>query len=159
MTRDEVSIRRMNIGEEERVCMLARGVFNEFVAPLYSQEGIHEFLRYVEPRVMATRSMTNHFTLLAEEGDNPVGIIELRDYNHVSLLFVVKEAQGRGVARRLLHEALKLCRLGNPDLSDVSVHSSPNAVGAYERLGFRPKGPEKSEHGIRYIPMILRLGK
>lgn len=140
------------------MCLLARAVFNECVAPLYSQEGVDEFYGYVDPDFMSTRAMTNHVTLLAEVGDRPVGMIELRDFNHVSLLFVAKEAHRRGIARLLLKEAVTLCRLNNPDLFDVSVHSSPNAIEAYERLGFEAEGPEKSEHGIRYIPMRLRLG-
>jgi hypothetical protein len=39
------------------------------------------------------------------------------------------------------------------------VHSSPNAVDAYERLGFKAVGPEKLENGIYFIPMriILRM--
>lgn len=152
-------IRRLEPGEEEEVCKLIQDVFVEFVAPLYEKEGVDDFLHYVDPKVMAERSRSNHFTLLAEDSGNLVGVIEMRGFNHVSLLFVAREAQRRGIARKLLNEGLKISRRNRPDLPEVSVHSSPNAVEAYERLGFKVEGPEKLEHGIRYIPMTLRTTK
>jgi GNAT superfamily N-acetyltransferase len=147
----------MEPGEEDRVCNLVKEVFGEFVAPLYEPEGVEEFLRYVDPDLMAQRSKQNHLTLLAEESGGVVGVIELRDFNHVSLLFVAGEVQRKGIARQLLNEGLETARRNRGDLNEVSVHSSPNAVEAYERLGFEAEGPEKLEHGIRYIPMKLRL--
>jgi GNAT superfamily N-acetyltransferase len=147
----------MKAGDEGEACRLAREVFHEFVAPLYSKEGVEEFLRYVDPAPMATRAASNHVTLLAEDAGQLLGVIELRDFNHVSLLFVRRGAQGKGVARRLLREALRLIRENRPAMDAVSVHSSPNAVAAYEKLGFRAQEPEKVTRGIRYVPMILSL--
>jgi ribosomal protein S18 acetylase RimI-like enzyme len=148
----------MKPGEEEQVCHLVRQVFNEFVAPLYTQEGVEEFLRYVDPDLLAKRARTNHFVMLAEEGSNLVGAIEVRDFNHISLFFVASESQRKGIANQLLKEAIEIGRRDEPSLAEVSVHSSPNAIGAYEKLGFHAEGLEKVEHGIRFIPMILRLG-
>ena len=152
-------IRRMKLGEEEQVCHLVRQVFNEFVAPLYTQEGVEEFLKYVDPDLMAKRTRNNHFVMLAEEDGNLVGAIEVRDFNHISLLFVASEFQRKGIANKLLEEAVDLGRRNEPSLAEVSVHSSPNAVSAYEKLGFHAEGPEKVEHGIRFIPMILCVGQ
>lgn len=159
MTEAPAVIRKMEPGEEEQVCRLVRQVFNEFVAPLYTQEGAEEFLRYVDSDLMAKRARSNHFALLAEAGGNLVGAIELRDFSHVSLLFVAREAQRRGIAKRLLQEALTIAIESEQELSEVSVHSSPNAVEAYEKLGFQPEGPEQLEHGIRFIPMKMRIKK
>jgi len=50
----------MEPGDEERVCRLVRQVFNGFVAPLYKQEGVEEFLRYADPDLMAKRAQNNH---------------------------------------------------------------------------------------------------
>lgn len=147
----------MQPGEEEKACKLVRDVFDEFVAPLYEEDGVEEFLRYVDPGLMAQRSRENHFTLLAEESGNVIGVIEVRDSNHISLLFVTSEAQRRGIARHLLNKALEMARRNRPDLAVVSVHSSPNAVKAYERLGFEVEGSEKLECGMRYVAMILQL--
>ncbi len=159
MTEHISSIHLMKHGEESIACRLAVEVFNEFVAPHYSQEGVSEFLRYIDPDLMSMRVKSDHFVLLAEMDDRLVGIIEVRDFNHISLLFVSRGAQRKGIAKRLLNEALQICSRNIPNLSHVSVHSSPNSIEAYEHLGFRSEGSEKLEHGIRYVPMILQVYK
>ena len=156
--RTSTSIRPMTPGEEETVCRLAASVCVQFVAPLYTDEGVAEFLRTLDPQRMAERSRSGHLVLLAEREGQLVGLIEVRALNHISLLFVARGAQCQGVARRLLNEAVRICREHVPGLREISVHASPNAVGAYERLGFRVEGSEQLEHGMRYVPLTLRLG-
>jgi predicted GNAT family N-acyltransferase len=86
-----------------------------------------------------------------------VGAIEVRDYNHISLLFVHMAHQRQGIARELLRRALAICCRYRPSLRQVDVNSSPNAVVAYARLGFRQRGPEQIKNGIRFVPMVLDL--
>lgn len=157
MSEASIYIRRMEPGDEERVCRLVRQVFNGFVAPLYKQEGVEEFLRYADPDLMAKRAQNNHLVLIAEANGELIVAIEMRDFNHISLLFVAREKQHQGIGRQLLQEALKIARRNEPGLSEVDVHSSPNAVNAYERLGFQAIGPEKLENGISFIPMRMRM--
>ena len=157
MSEVSISIRSMKPGEEEGVCRLVRKVFLDFVAPLYEQEGVEEFLRYADPVLMAKRIQSNHFALIAEENEKLIGAIEMRDFNHISLLFVAREMQRQGIGKQLLQEVLTIARRYEPDLSEVEVHSSPNAVDAYERLGFQAVGSAKLEHGICFIPMRMRI--
>ena len=56
-----------------------------------------------------------------------------------------------------MQEVLKIARRYEPELSAVDVHSSPNAVDAYERLGFKAVGPEKLVNGIYFIPMRISI--
>ena len=151
-----VVIRKIEPGEEQQVFLLIKRVFDEFVAPLYETEGVEEFLGYVDPDRMALRLSGNHFGLLAEKGRNLLGVIEIRDFNHVSLLFVPGNVQRQGIAKQLLEKALEICQ-SKLDLSEVSVNSSPNAVKAYQKLGFKVKGLEQLENGIRFVPMTLRI--
>jgi len=81
----------------------------------------------------------------------------MRNFNHISLLFVARERQRQGIGRQLLQEVLKIARRYEPELSAVDVHSSPNAVDAYERLGFKAVGPEKLVNGIYFIPMRISI--
>jgi len=106
---------------------------------------------------MAMRAQSNHIALIAETKGELIGVIEMKDFNHISLLFVEGERQRQGIGRQLLQEILEIARRYKPDLSEVDVHSSPNAVDAYERLGFQAIGPEKLENGIRFIPMRMRI--
>jgi hypothetical protein len=62
------------------------------------------------------------------------------------MLFVRSSRQRGGIARGLLAAA------GDAKCA-FTVNSSPNAVSAYERLGFRITGSEQCLHGIRFVPM------
>ena len=76
----------------------------------------------------------------------------MRPPSHISLMFVDKQYQRRGIARRLFETVLD-CR----DIVDgnacITVNSSPYVVEIYRRLGFQPTGEERTENGIRFTPM------
>ena len=48
-------IRPMRSGEETQVVDLVERVFNEFIAPLYTQEGVAEFFKYAQADALAQR--------------------------------------------------------------------------------------------------------
>ncbi len=157
-----LTYRLMELGEEARVSDLVTRVFNEFVAPDYSAEGVREFLRYADTNLMAQRSQANHFVLLAFAGMALVGadlagMIELRDWNHISLLFVDRPYLRQGIGRGLLQRSLEICRSRQPGLAEITVNSSPYAVPIYVRLGFEPVAAEQVRNGIRFVPMKMAL--
>lgn len=152
-----IHIWAMKPAEEQEVSALVVRVFTAYVAPLYSPEGVQEFLRYADPQAIALRSTSTHFVLVAEYANICIAMIEVRDYDHISMLFVEGEHQRKGISRSLLREALSICKESRPDLSSVTVHASPNAIGAYQQLGFFPTAAEQSVNGIRFTPMILSL--
>jgi len=82
-----------------------------------------------------------------------VGMIEIRDYNHISLLFVDKEFQGEGIARELFTEALKICKLKDKSIVKIYVHASPFSIPVYQKLGFQKTGDMQEQFGIKYLPM------
>jgi SAM-dependent methyltransferase len=146
-------------GQEEAACRLVLECFDEFVAPGYSQQGIEEFKKYVNSVALKSRLQNyKSFVILAINRDQPVGIIEIRLFNHVSLFFVKKDFQRKGIAHELLNKALEKCMNNNPQLEYVDVNSSPYAVGTYERLGFIKTGLEQVINGIRFTPLKLNLG-
>jgi ribosomal protein S18 acetylase RimI-like enzyme len=153
----EIIVRELNTGEELRANQLIHEVFSQFIAPSYDQEGINEFLRYIDPDLIRTRLQSNHFGLVAEINGSFVGILEVRTFSHISLLFVSSKFQRKGIGTKLLDEALAIIKINAPDIKEITVNSSPNAVNAYQALGFEIKGPERVEYGIRYIPMSLNM--
>ena len=57
----------MEAGEEQQVCDLVVRVFSDFVAPLYSPEGVHEFLTYAADHgQLRSRLLANRFVLVAD---------------------------------------------------------------------------------------------
>jgi len=136
--------------ETAAVATFARQVFDEFVAPYYQPEGILEFHRYVSADALSQRHDSGHVTLLAEHAGELVGMLHLRDLCHVSMLFIRPFFQRRGIGRGLLTAAGAL--VGDADC-EFTVNSSPNAVSAYEHLGFHTIGAEQCIRGIRFILM------
>jgi predicted N-acetyltransferase YhbS len=151
----DLTIRPMRPGEEAAVIALVKRVFDETVAPHHSKAGVRQFYTYAAPEPLTARSQSDHVVLVAVQGGTLVGMIEMRRAEHVAMLFV--EPQGRGIGRRLLRTALAVSVSRNPGLERVTVHSSPNAVPAYERLGFRAMDQERELNGIRFIPMALEI--
>jgi GNAT superfamily N-acetyltransferase len=138
--------RQIEPSETAAAATLAREVFDQFVAPYYQPEGVTEFQRYASADALSQRHESGHATYVAERGGELVGMLHLREPCHVAMLFVRSSLQRSGIARGLLASA------GNANC-EFTVNSSPNAVAAYERLGFRVTGSEQCVHGIRFIPM------
>lgn len=90
--------------------------------------------------------------LLAYVGSELAGFIAIRDRSHLFHLFVEREHQRQGLARRLWEQALR--ELGAPGTHGAfTVNSSLLAVSVYRAFGFVPSGPTKSVDGISFLPM------
>ncbi|MDT8395548.1 MAG: GNAT family N-acetyltransferase [bacterium] len=148
-----ITFRAMRPGEEMEVCHLVHSSFDHSVAAAFTKRGQGNFKKYAEPEEMARRVREGHFVLLALADGHIAGMIEMRHYRHVSLFFVGPELQGRGIGEELLERAIELSRSVNPHLGSVTVNSSPNARGAYERMGFTATGREQDINGVRSVPM------
>jgi GNAT superfamily N-acetyltransferase len=153
----ELTFREIKTGEEAKACQIVMDSFSEFVAPDYSEEGVNEFSKYVHPLLMQRRLANNHFVLVAVDDAMFVGVIEVRNFNHISLLFVKKEYLGQGIAKKLLEIAITKCKQHNTDIELIEVNSSPFAVGVYQKLGFVKVSGEQIKNGIRFTPMVKRL--
>lgn len=153
----EVEFRSLRPGEERALSDFVLGVFGEFVAPLYSREGQREFAAFVNPDLFRRRAQSGYFVLVAVAGDEIVGMLEMREHEHISLLFVDGRLHGQGIGRELLRRALAEVRQRRPGVREVTVNSAPGAVSFYERLGFRATGPEMTVNGIIFTPMAKSL--
>jgi GNAT superfamily N-acetyltransferase len=143
--------RRIHPGEEAEVCRLVERIFSEFVAPDFPPEGIAEFLSFASPAAMAERRAAGQVILVAEQAGRIVGMLELRGFAHISLLFA--ETPGQGIGRALYGEALRICRERPEATGRMRVHASRYSVPIYRKLGFEAEGPGCTENGITYVPM------
>jgi GNAT superfamily N-acetyltransferase len=142
-----MTIRRLRIDELPEAMDLVWRVFLEFEAPEYPEEGKGEFKRFIAVDAMAPRVESGERQVwCCEEDGKLVGVLAVRNGNHICLLFVDKAYQRRGIARALFDEASK-------GKSSMTVFSSPYAVEAYERLGFVPTDREQLRNGLRFTPM------
>jgi ribosomal protein S18 acetylase RimI-like enzyme len=158
-TSKKIVIRESREDEIRDVVRLIKECFDRFIAPLYPEEGVHEFHSYIEPEAIAQRLRENHTLLIALESTKGriVGALLLRAPSHISMFFVSSEFQGRGIGKQLFHLASEICRKTDPSLANISVNASPNSVEFYERLGFVAHGEEQIINGIRFLPMEFKM--
>ena len=143
----------MKPGDEDPVHSFISGVFKQFVAPEFSQEGIDEFMNYIQPDALAGHLKTDHFGITAYSGADIIGVIVIRNHSHVALFFVDSRYQRGGIGRKLLSKALAICDRHEGKPSELTVNASPNSKSAYERLNFEATDTEQCANGIRFIPM------
>jgi GNAT superfamily N-acetyltransferase len=146
----------MQPGDEHNVCDLVLRVFDRFVAPDYCEEGVNEFKSYITVEGLIKRSEEDHFFLLARHSNKIVGMIDIRQYHHVSLFFVDAEFQNKGIGKALFQKAVALCKNKVSELNQFSVNSSPYAVPVYEKMGFQKTDDEQIKNGMRFLPMSLK---
>ncbi len=155
--KSDIMIRACRPGDEVAAAELVAAVFAGQVAPDYGEAGRREFAQYVYPGAIAERQAGNCVMLLAWAGDTLAGVIECRDFEHISLFFVALEYQGRGIGGELFRRMIGLMRRVRPVLDAVTVYASPFAVPVYRRLGFAATDGECCVNGIRFTPMRLDL--
>jgi predicted N-acetyltransferase YhbS len=143
-------------GEEQQVLNLVRQVFDSNVAPAYSDMGNQEFYKYLKLEDFLKRIETNHQVFVAKDNTAEiVGVVEIRDSFHISLLFVREDLQRSGIGRALVKQAIDAAK--SAGVVSMTVNSSPNAVAGYESFGFRATAAEQIINGIRFIPMTIIL--
>jgi GNAT superfamily N-acetyltransferase len=158
MNVESLSFAPMKEGEEAEVSAFVSAVFADFVAAEYPAEGVEEFHRFIAPDALRDRCQQAGFFLLCCRAQGALlGVLAVRDHSHISLMFVRRDWQQQGIARRLLDLAIERCRAMNRALKTLTVFSAPFAVPVYEQLGFAAIGPEQQQNGIRFRPMRLDL--
>ena len=139
-----MEIRILRDSERFEALRLAREVFLSFEAPEYSEEGVWEFLGYLdgEARIHSLQM----FGAFLRGG--MAGMLAMAPNGHISLFFVAERFHRQGIGRALFHAVLN-----EYAGQRLTVNSSPYAVPVYRRLGFADTDCEQCVNGIRYTPM------
>lgn len=106
---------------------------------------MEEFFRFLDDPQQASLCFYG-----AWDGTVLRGILAAKE-EHIFLLFVRREYHRQGTARALIEA---YCR---EQTGAVTVNSSPYAVEAYHRLGFRDTAPQQTVNGITFTPMIREV--
>lgn len=144
----DLEIRRIAAQDYEAACAFVWREFMRETSARMTDAGVAVFRDYVRPDAMRARDAAGATTLIALERGEIIGLLRVRQ-SHVSLFFVAAPCRRRGIGRGLFEIVDERC-------PPQSVHSSVDAVGAYERLGFRGAGPEQMRDGLRFVPMERR---
>lgn len=151
------SIRPLTEADRPACCSLVLSVFDEFIAPHWSQEGIDTFHR-TSPVEAEERFEDDCFILLGAETENQlVGVLMMSVDGHLYSLFVSGEFQRLGIGRRLLKEGVARVLEVNPSVSEITLTASPNSVEAHKAYGFMPAGAEFEKSGVRVTRMRVAV--
>jgi GNAT superfamily N-acetyltransferase len=143
-------------GQEREIYDLIKRVYDEFVAPDYTNEGNQFFYDFIRPEMMLERYSNKIDTIFtAKTNSQIIGVITLRNPDHISLLFVDKEFHGMGIARKLFNSVEEI--LIKDNVREITVHASPYSLKIYERLGFEAESGMQEVNGIKYIPMKKKV--
>ncbi|SDX60658.1 Acetyltransferase (GNAT) domain-containing protein [Thiocapsa roseopersicina] len=119
--------------------------------------GAEQYLASVSSQSEREYLESPRYAYIVAELDGDIrGFIALRDVSHVFHLFVARQYQRTGIARRLWREA-KTQALKAAAPTHFTVNSSLSAVATYRAFGFEASGEVVSVHGISFVPMRLAV--
>ena len=144
-----IEIRQLLNNKKDEALLFAKKVYIECKDESYSEEGIETFCNFVN-----NKEITKSFKIYGAFEDNVLkGIIATDSQKrHISLFFVDKSSQGKGIGKELINIVVN-----NNENSYITVNSSRYGVPIYEKLGFVKMVEEKEQDGLKFTPMKLIL--
>lgn len=151
----EYPIRRLRPEELGAALELAMETFLRYEAPDYGPEGVESFRRDIIDNPQFHENCCNGYNRIwgAFDGETLIGIFGMRGESHICLVFTRHGYHRQGIATGIFHQLLSDVRRENPDLTRITLNSSPYGMPYYLHTGFRPTDVEKNINGIRFTPM------
>lgn len=150
-------LEEMKFNELRETIELVKRVFDEFEAPYYTQEGIENFYKFANYDNIKQQLNKTIRIFIVKYNEEIIGMIGIRDYSHIVLLFVDKRYHRRGIATRLLKRAKFYCKENNKNIESITVNSSPYGIKFYHATGFEDTDTEQEIDGIKFTPMKLEI--
>lgn len=153
----EIEIKMIDSSELEKGFALIWKVFQEFVAPDYTEEGIKTFYeQFINGQKFRDKFISGAEIMYgAYICDKLVGVLSLSQHNTVSCVFVDGDYHRMGVGKELF--SFMIQKLKNREIRKIKLNASPYATPFYHFLGFKDTGIQSSYNGIVYTPMELIL--
>ena len=144
-----LEVREIPNNEKDEALLFAKRVYIESKDDSYSEKGIETFYSFVD-----NKEITKSFKIYGAFGDNILkGIIATdRKKKHISLFFVDKGSQGKGIGKELMNVIVN-----DNENSYITVNSSRYGVPIYKKLSFIKMEEEKEQDGLKFTPMKLVL--
>jgi len=149
-----MTIRRAELRDAANISRFIRQLTKEFIVKDCTKEGAETLLRSMRTEIIKSQLLAGDAHFLVEEDDRLVGVIGLKSNNHLVHLYVDKTHQNRGAARSLWE---KLVAFKNPQVCTITVNSSLNAIGFYQKMGFIAESSGQVKNGIPSIPLKITI--
>ena len=121
---------------------LVKRVFDEFEAPDYTDEGVTNFYKFIDYDSILEQLKDNFKIFVAKVEEQIIGMVCIRDYSHVAMLFVDKKYHKKGIGTELMNIVKNYCQEKDEDNYNITVNSAPFAIDFYHKIGFKDTGKE-----------------
>lgn len=150
-------IRRARKNEWQKVIKFTWCVFSECNARFYSEEGIASFRDYLSnPELKKLFDENKYIVYFAIREGEIAGLIALRYWTHIALLFVSPSSQKTGIGTQLILKCAGLIKK-RYDVDYITVNAAPTAEEFYRNIGFRREGKMSLTNGMPIMPMKLYI--
>ncbi|MCL1875703.1 MAG: EFR1 family ferrodoxin [Synergistaceae bacterium] len=156
----KITLENMKPEEAKLASSIALASFAKIESEGFSSEGKAAFVNYVSANAIASRQSLGHNVTLAVSDSKIVGMIEIRNGNHISMLFVLPEYTNNGIGTKLLTYAIAQIRKERSKtnaVKQVTVHSADGSLTFYLMRGFRTIATRQERDGIGYTTMAFSL--
>lgn len=156
---DEIVIRKAVMADWEETMAMTWRTFLKFEAKDYGMEGVDSFRNFIsDPLLRRMFLLGTYHMFVATYHEKIIGMVSLRNENHISLLFVDEAYHKKGIGRRLI-DTIGAFSKEEYGKSDITVNAAPYGFGFYKKLGFFSTSPLLTNDGIKYICMKKKIGE
>ena len=155
----KITLRNMKPEEAESASKVALAALNAIDVNGFTSEGKAVFANYASPNAIASRLSLGHEVILAALDTEIAGMIEIRNSNHISMLFVSPEHVNKGIGTKLLSYAIEQIRKYQKAkvINQVTVFATDNSVPFYLKRNFRVSAARQERDGINYTTMVFQF--
>ncbi len=142
-----IEFEKLPIEKNSECLELVWNVFQEAEASIFTSEGILEYKKTIDE----TRELNNITFYGALENEKIVGVLGMRENNHIGYFYIATDYQRQGIGKSLF-------KLMKSDYENkvFTVNAMPTGVNAYSRLGFVQSGDLVNNNGVISTPMKYR---
>ena len=148
-------VRRLRPGELNAALELAWDTYLRFEAPDYGPEGVETFRRdIIENKSFHEACLSGENRMWgAFDGEKLVGLFAMRGKSHIVLVFTHHAYHRQGIADSVFKALLADVTSENPELTKLTLNSSPYGKPFYLHAGFKEVDLERTINGIRFTAM------
>lgn len=150
----KLEIRRIKEHELEKTLVLVWEVFQSEIAASYTEEGVQEFLKFIDYNFMKDLYNKGEIIFWGAFEEELIGTVAVGCDGHISLFFVKNEYQGLGIGKSLFQMMYNYC-VEELKVKKITVNAAPGSVMKYIHMGMRQIGREEEKSGIRSVPMEM----
>ena len=156
---DEIIIRQAVMADWEKTMNMVWRTFLKYDAGDYCAKGVKSFKNFISDPVLRRMFLLGTYHMyVATCQEKIIGMVSLRDKNHISLLFVDEAYHRKGIGRKLI-DAIGIFAKEEYGKEEITVNAAPYGLEFYKKIGFICASPLMENDGITYTIMKKRLGE